>query len=68
MIQQLKKAIELVEKELARDKSLMEDKDIFYKLAKFNQLKIWENTPPDEQKKELKEFLKMVSVNKNNSK
>jgi len=30
MIQQLKKAIELVEKELARDKSLMEDKDIFY--------------------------------------
>ena len=45
-----------------------EDKDIFYKLAKFNQLKIWENTPPDEQKKELKEFLKMFSVNKNNSK
>ena len=45
-----------------------EDKDIFYELAKFNQLKIWENTPPDEQKKELKEFLKMFSVNKNNSK
>ena len=45
-----------------------EDKDIFYELAKFNQLKIWENTPPDEQKKELKEFLKMFSMNKNNSK
>ena len=35
-----------------------EDKDIFYELAKFNQLKIWENTSEDEQNKELKNFLK----------
>ena len=34
-----------------------EDKDIFYELAKFNQLKIWENTPQDEQDKELESFL-----------
>ena len=35
-----------------------EDKDLFYKLAKFNQLKIWENTSPEQQKEELKDFLK----------
>ena len=35
-----------------------EDKDIFYELAEFNQLKIWENTPQEEQNKELKDFLK----------
>ena len=45
-----------------------EDKDIFYELAKFNQLKIWENTPIVEQNKELKVFLKTFSKNKNNSK
>ena len=38
-----------------------EDKDIFYELAKFNQLKIWENTPPEKQKEELREFLKIFS-------
>ena len=38
-----------------------EDKDIFYELAKFNQLKIWENTPEVEQNKELKVFLKTFS-------
>ncbi|MDC0036341.1 hypothetical protein OAI97_02590 [Nitrosopumilus sp.] len=43
-----------------------EDKDIFYELAKFNQLKIWENTPQVEQNKELKVFLKEFSKNKNN--
>ena len=35
-----------------------EDKDVFYELAKFNQLKIWENTPQTEQDKELKNFFK----------
>ena len=40
-----------------------EDKDIFYELAKFNQLKIWENTPEVEQNKELKVFLKTFSKN-----
>jgi len=45
-----------------------EDKDIFYELAKFNQLKIWENTPQVEQNKELKVFLKVFSKNKNNFK
>lgn len=40
-----------------------EDKDIFYKLAKFNQLKIWENTPVEEQKQELMNFLKTFSNN-----
>ena len=45
-----------------------EDKDIFYELAKFNQLKIWENTPIVEQNKELKVFLKTFSKNKNNFK
>ena len=45
-----------------------EDKDIFYELAKFNQLKIWENTPLLEQNKELKVFLKAFSKNKNNFK
>ena len=44
-----------------------EDKDIFYELAKFNQLKIWENTPPDKQKEELREFLKVFAINKNKS-
>ena len=42
-----------------------EDKDIFYELAKFNQLKIWENTPQDEQNEELKNFLKHNFNNKN---
>jgi len=42
-----------------------EDKDIFYELAKFEQLKIWENTPQEEQNKELKNFLK-IENNKNN--
>ena len=41
-----------------------EDKDIFYELAKFNQLKIWENTPHVEQNKELKFFLKEFSKHK----
>ena len=45
-----------------------EDKDIFYELAKFNQLKIWENTPQVEQNKELKVFLNALSKNKNNFK
>ena len=45
-----------------------EDKDIFYELAKFNQLKIWENTPEVEQNKELEVFLKVFSKNKNNFK
>ena len=45
-----------------------EDKDMFYELAKFNQLKIWENTPEVEQNKELKVFLKTFSKNKNNFK
>ena len=43
------------------------DKDIFYELAKFEQLKIWENTPQEEQNKELKNFLK-IDNNKNNFK
>ena len=45
-----------------------EDKDVFYELAKFNQLKIWENTPLEEQKEELKEFFKIFAINKNNLK
>ena len=45
-----------------------EDKDLFYKLAEFNQLKIWENTSPEEQKEELKKFLKIFSNTKNNFK
>ena len=45
-----------------------EDKDIFYELAEFNQLKIWENTPQDEQNKELKNFLRENTNNKNNFK
>jgi hypothetical protein len=45
-----------------------EDKDMFYELAKFNQLKIWENTPLEEQKEELKEFFKIFAINKNNLK
>jgi hypothetical protein len=40
-----------------------EDKDIFYGLAKFNQLKIWENTPLEKQKKELEIFLALFSKN-----
>ena len=35
-----------------------EDKDLFYELAEFNQLKIWENTSQTEQDEELKNFLK----------
>ena len=45
-----------------------EDKDLFYKLAEFNQLKIWENTSPEEQKEELENFLKIFSNTKNNFK
>ena len=45
-----------------------EDKDIFYELAKFNQLKIWENTPLEEQKLELENFLKTFPIIKNNFK
>jgi hypothetical protein len=45
-----------------------EDKDLFYKLAEFSQLKIWENTSPEEQKEELKKFLKIFSNTKNNFK
>ena len=41
-----------------------EDKDMFYELAKFNQLKIWENTPLEKQKEELKVFLSLFSHNK----
>ena len=41
-----------------------EDKDIFYDLAKFNQLKIWENTPLKKQNDELKEFLTIFSKNR----
>ena len=41
-----------------------EDKDIFYDLANFNQLKIWENTPVEKQREELEEFLKLFSSNK----
>ena len=40
-----------------------EDKDIFYELAKFNQLKIWENTPITKQEEELKVFLKALMKN-----
>ena len=40
-----------------------EDKDIFYELAKFNQLKIWENTPITKQEEELKIFLKSLMKN-----
>ncbi|HJM79055.1 MAG TPA: hypothetical protein QF656_00750 [Nitrosopumilus sp.] len=45
-----------------------EDKDTFYELAKFNQLKIWENTSIEEQKKEMGEFLEIFVNKKNNSK
>ena len=45
-----------------------EDKDIFYKLAEFDQLKIWENTPQEEQNKELESFLRKNTSNKNNFK
>ena len=41
-----------------------EDKDIFYDLANFNQLKIWENTPPEEQRGELEMFLTSQTSNK----
>ena len=41
-----------------------EDKDIFYDLAKFSQLKIWENTPVEKQREELETFLKLFSSNK----
>ena len=40
-----------------------EDKDMFYELAKFNQLKIWENTPIIKQEEELKVFLKSLIKN-----
>ena len=40
-----------------------EDKDIFYELAKFNQLKIWENTPITKQEEDLKIFLKALMKN-----
>jgi hypothetical protein len=40
-----------------------EDKDMFYELAKFNQLKIWENTPITKQEEELKVFLKALMKN-----
>lgn len=40
-----------------------EYKDIFYDLAKFNQLKIWENTPLEKQKEELETFLTLFSKN-----
>ena len=42
-----------------------EDKDMFYELAKFNQLKIWENTPIIKQEEELKVFLKALMKNTN---
>ena len=45
-----------------------EDKDIFYELAKFNQLNIWENTPQNEQDEELKNFLRKNTNNKHNFK
>ena len=45
-----------------------EDKDIFYELAEFNQLKIWENTSQTEQDEELKNFLKKNINNRNNFK
>jgi hypothetical protein len=38
-----------------------EDKDLFYELAKFNQLKIWENTAPEKQSEELRAFLTAFS-------
>ena len=41
-----------------------EDKDIFYDLAKFSQLKIWENTAPEKQREELEIFLKLFLSNK----
>jgi hypothetical protein len=41
-----------------------ENKDIFYDAAKFNQLKIWENTPLKKQNEELKEFLTIFSKNR----
>jgi len=41
-----------------------ENKDIFYDVAKFNQLKIWENTPLKKQNEELKEFLTTFSKNR----
>ncbi len=41
-----------------------EDKDIFYDIAKFTQLKIWENTAPEKQREELEMFLTTSSTNK----
>ncbi len=38
-----------------------EDKDLFYDLANFNQLKIWENTEPEKQDEELRTFLVKLS-------
>ena len=37
-----------------------EDKDLFYELAKFNQLKIWENTSLKEQKDRIRKFFKNI--------
>ena len=45
-----------------------EDKDIFYELAEFNQLKRWENTSQTEQDEELKNFLKKNINIRNNFK
>ena len=41
-----------------------EDKDMFYDLANFNQLKIWENTSSEEQREELELFLTSHMSNK----
>ena len=45
---------------------VMRIRTYFYELAEFNQLKIWENTSPEEQKEELKKFLKIFYNTKNN--
>ena len=52
---------------IGHDEFSDEDKDIFYELANFNQLKIWENTDVKEQRKEMKEFLE-IFASKNNFK
>ena len=41
-----------------------EDKDMFYDIANFDQLKIWENTTPEKQREELEIFLTLFSANK----
>ena len=40
------------------------DKDMFYDIARFNQLKIWENTSPEKQREELEMFLTLFFPNK----